>query len=97
MRHYEKLENIHVNTQAPRAHYFPYDTVEKALRGDKTESSYYLDLCGEWGFRFFERDIDCPDKISNWDSIPVPSCWQNHGYEHPYYTNVNYPYPVDPP
>ncbi|HBE12600.1 MAG TPA: hypothetical protein DCY74_00375, partial [Clostridiales bacterium] len=27
----------------------------------------------------------------------VPSCWQLHGYGYPNYTNVNYPYPVDPP
>ena len=27
----------------------------------------------------------------------MPSCWQMHGYEKPWYTNVNYPHPVDPP
>ncbi len=30
-------------------------------------------------------------------SIPVPSCWQNHGYGRHMYTNVRYPFPVDPP
>lgn len=29
--------------------------------------------------------------------LPVPSNWQMHGYGIPHYTNVNYPYPVDPP
>ena len=97
MRFYEDLKNIHINTEAPRAHYFPFETLEKALKGNKNESKYYVDLNGVWDFAFFERDIDCPEKIESWDKIPVPSCWQNHGYEHPYYTNVNYPYPVDPP
>ena len=32
-----------------------------------------------------------------WDTIPVPSNWQMQGYGRPNYTNVNYPYPVDPP
>ena len=29
--------------------------------------------------------------------MPVPSCWQLLGYENPNYTNINYPYPCDPP
>ena len=33
----------------------------------------------------------------SWDTIPVPSCWQLHGYGSPNYANVCYPYPVDPP
>ena len=27
----------------------------------------------------------------------VPSCWQNTGYEKPWYTNQNYPFAVDAP
>ena len=34
---------------------------------------------------------------AGWDRIPVPSNWQMHGYGIPQYTNVNYPYPIDPP
>lgn len=97
IRKYENLELIHENTLKPRAHYIPYDSLEKALEGNKAKSSYYTLLNGEWEFRYFSRDIDCPDVISEWDKIDVPSCWQMRGYEKPYYTNVNYPYPVDPP
>lgn len=97
MRKYENLKCLHENTLSPRAHYIPYDSVEKALVGDKTVSKYYTLLNGEWDFKYFERDIDCPATISDWDKIEVPSCWQLKGYEKPYYTNVNYPYPIDPP
>ena len=97
MRRYEDLTRIHENTLPPRAHYIPYDTLEKALKGDKAASAYYKLLNGEWDFRYFARDIDCPEEITEWDKVPVPSCWQMTGYEKPYYTNVNYPYPVDPP
>lgn len=97
MRKYEKLELIHENVLPPRAHYIPYDTLEKALRGRKEDSAYYRLLNGEWEFRYFARDIDCPEKITEWDKVRVPSCWQTTGYEKPYYTNVDYPYPVDPP
>lgn len=27
----------------------------------------------------------------------VPSNWQLHGFDHPIYTNVTYPFPLDPP
>ena len=97
MRKYENLAYIHENTLPPRAHYVPYDTLEKALAGDKSASNYYTLLNGEWDFKYFSRDIDCPATITEWDKLIVPSCWQVNGYEKPYYTNVNYPYPVDPP
>ncbi len=97
MRKYEDLNLIHDNTLPPRAHYIPYDSMEKALAGDKTKSKYYTLLNGEWQFKYFSRDIDCPKTINDWDTVRVPSCWQTTGYEKPYYTNVNYPYPVDPP
>lgn len=97
MRRIEDIHKIHENTLPPRAHYIPYDTLEKALAGDKTSSAYYTLLNGTWDFCYFSRDIDYPQSARQWDPVPVPSCWQSLGYEKPYYTNVNYPYPVDPP
>ncbi len=97
MRNYEDLNRIHENTMAPRAHYIPYDSLEKALKGEKEASKFYRLLNGEWDFAYFSRDIDYPQVITDWDKVQVPSCWQMMGYEMPYYTNVNYPYPVDPP
>jgi beta-galactosidase/beta-glucuronidase len=34
---------------------------------------------------------------SSWKDIPVPSMWQLEGYGKPHYSNVDYPFPVDPP
>ena len=97
MRFYEDPTFLQEHREAPRAHYVPYDSLEKALAGDRAASRFYRLLNGEWDFRFFARDVDLPAVITEWERIPVPSCWQMHGYEKPYYTNVNYPYPVDPP
>lgn len=97
MRKYEDIKHIHENALKSRSHYIPYDTLEKALEGDKSKSAYYTLLNGEWDFKYFTRDIDVPEKIEEWDKIYVPSCWQMTGYENPYYTNVNYPYAVNPP
>ena len=48
MRKYEDLNFIHENTLKPRSHYIPYDSLEKALEGDKTKSDFYTLLNGEW-------------------------------------------------
>ena len=85
MRKYENPRSTSENRCAPRSYYIP---------GGRSE--YHL-LNGTWRFAYYSRDIDVPERIENWDTIPVPSCWQLHGYEDPNYTNVNYPYPVDPP
>ncbi len=79
----------------------PLKTSENRLKG----RSYYIPkgksrcipLNGIWKFRYFERDIDVKDSITDWNEIKVPSCWQTEGYENPNYTNLKYPYPVDLP
>ena len=85
MRNYENPMATSENRCAPRSYYIP-----------EGKSEYHL-LNGQWNFAYFSRDIDVPEVIENWDTIPVPSCWQLHGYENPNYSNINYPYPCDPP
>ena len=85
MRHYENPEITSENRLPPRSYYIP-----------EGKSEYRL-LNGQWNFAYFDRDIDVPARIEKWDTIPVPSCWQLKGYENPNYTNINYPYPCDPP
>lgn len=62
-----------------------------------------LSLNGQWRFRLSPRADVEPDLArenlddSSWDLLTVPSHWQLHGYGSPAYTNVRYPFPVDPP
>src|SRR4051794_9828150 len=62
-----------------------------------------LSLDGAWAFRLLDRADGPLDFVapafddSGWDRLPVPSHWQLHGYGAPAYTNVRYPFPVDPP
>jgi len=97
MRLYERYDKFSENRENQRSYYIPYDSLEKALKGDKSESKFYKLLNGEWNFKYFKRDIDVPDEITSWDIINVPSCWQHTGYEKPWYTNQNYPHAVDSP
>ncbi|MEU6712001.1 glycoside hydrolase family 2 TIM barrel-domain containing protein [Nonomuraea sp. NPDC046802] len=70
-----------------------------ALRSDAPA----LDLNGTWRFRLaptatLPDDFARPDfDDSGWDDIPVPSHWPLHGHGAPAYTNVSFPFPIDPP
>jgi beta-galactosidase len=61
-------------------------------------------LNGEWRFRLSPSLSAAPTGIevedyddSDWGTIPVPSSWPTHGHGAPIYTNVQYPFPLDPP
>ena len=92
---------LSINRERERAFYIPYADEKMALAG-RGETPYRQMLNGEWNFRYFPRVADIEEdallpgyKFS--ETIPVPSNWQMHGYDIPHYTNVEYPYPVDPP
>ncbi|HTJ37966.1 MAG TPA: glycoside hydrolase family 2 TIM barrel-domain containing protein [Dactylosporangium sp.] len=61
-------------------------------------------LNGAWRFRLAPTVAEAADGFwapdfddSGWDELPVPSSWPMHGHGRPAYTNVVYPFPVDPP
>ncbi|MGC4190023.1 MAG: glycoside hydrolase family 2 TIM barrel-domain containing protein [Thermomicrobiales bacterium] len=95
---------LHRNREDARSLLIPYADRESALSGDRTRSPWYRSLNGDWLFFYAERPATIPDGAEqpdfadhDWDTIPVPSVWQLQGYGTPNYTNVNYPFPVDPP
>lgn len=83
MRAYEDLDHLQENRLKQRAYYIPENP------------GAYTCLNGAWNFAFYPRDYD--DQPSASGQIDVPSCWQCRGYEPPNYSNVVYPFPVDPP
>lgn len=85
MRFYENCKKTSENRLKNRCYYIPGGVSE------------YILLNGIWKFKFYNRDFDVPERITNWGSVKVPSCWQTEGYENPNYANINYPIPVDPP
>ncbi|KAG2396533.1 hypothetical protein LR48_Vigan08g004000 [Vigna angularis] len=61
-------------------------------------------LSGYWKFFIADRPSNVPTNFyesefhdSEWKNLPVPSNWQLHGFDVPIYTNVVYPFPLDPP
>ena len=69
----------------PRAYYVP---------GGISEMT---DLCGIWRFAYFDEGAEPDAAVESWGSITVPSCWQAEGFGDVNYTNINYPFPCDPP
>jgi beta-galactosidase len=99
-RDWENPQIIHRNTLPARAHFFTYTNEEKALRVDREESEFQS-LNGIWQFLYNESPFEAPTWESEdpltWATVKVPGMWQLQGYGRPLYTNVNYPFPVDPP
>lgn len=105
-KYYEKLHILHVQTMPERAYYIPSSTGMGSLVHNRTDSDRFQLLNGNWNFRYYKSIYDLEENfpeecqqqdISAFDSIPVPSVWQNHGYGKHQYTNIKYPFPFDPP
>ncbi|WP_405080430.1 glycoside hydrolase family 2 TIM barrel-domain containing protein [Paenibacillus chitinolyticus] len=103
-RDWENLDVLERDRLPARTSFIPYGEEKEALTYAGERSDRTLLLNGTWAFRytgspeeapggFYEPEFDA----SAWDRLPVPSCWQLHGYGAPHYTDLYYPFPVDPP
>ncbi|MBQ9134097.1 MAG: DUF4981 domain-containing protein [Clostridia bacterium] len=104
--YYKDLATLHVGCEAPHAYFIPHACLATAETGNRAHSDFLLSLCGEWDFRFFQNpEIPCGMTLDALhalpaDKMPVPACWENfigRGYDVPNYTNITYPFPVEPP
>ena len=110
-RHFENLNCLHENVMPCRAYYIPASKRMNNLVECREKSDRIVILNGYWKFRYFDSIYDVEENFFEWkndsdkdtsdfveyDIIPVPGCWQMHGYDVPQYTNIRYPFPFDPP
>ena len=75
-----------------------------SLPSEKGNNPNVVSLNGVWKFKWSpnpaERPIDFykPDyQLADWDNILVPGNWEMQGFGIPIYTNISYPFKVDPP
>ena len=73
-------------------------------RATITTEAPSIDLNGPWKFSWSATVAEAvPDAESpelddgDWAELVVPSNWQFNGYGSPWYTNVVYPFPIEPP
>jgi beta-galactosidase len=101
---WENQQVIGRNRQPAHATMIPYPSEASARDCNPETSPYRLSLNGPWKFHWSPRPQDRPVdffqpqySVASWDTIPVPSNWQMHGYGIPIYTSSLYPFKVDPP
>ena len=88
------------NRLKQRTYYIPFNNADLARNRNNAQNECYLDLNGEWNFKYFECPLDMPDdlnEITYTDKIPVPSCWECYGYGQLQYVNIDYPFQVNLP
>ncbi|MCT4643986.1 MAG: beta-galactosidase, partial [Carboxylicivirga sp.] len=101
---WQNPSKVREGKRSPFAWSFPFRSLDKAKENDKTSSAYYQSLNGTWRFKwsvnptqrpadFYKTDFD----VTQWDEIKVPADWQMEGFGTPIYTNVKYPFKMDPP
>ena len=104
--YHKSLETLHEGCLAPHAYAIPYHSEAAALADERSASRFFKTLCGTWQFRWYPSVAEAEDFLSEsfdrgaMDTLKVPMNWQmelDRGYDVPNYTNVNYPFPVDPP
>ncbi|MEI6501759.1 MAG: glycoside hydrolase family 2 TIM barrel-domain containing protein, partial [Armatimonadota bacterium] len=102
-RDWENPDLLHVGRLPARAHLLPYADGEAARQLDRG-AAQLLSLNGPWQFLYSASPLLAPEDFTTeeydadcWDEIAVPGCWQMQGYDSPHYTNVVYPFPLDPP
>lgn len=94
-KYYEDLNVVSVNTLPNRSYYIPSNP--NAITALKEDNARVQMLNGDWDFKFFGSVQDFTFDVQAFDTIPVPSNWQMHGYDYHQYTNVRYAIPYNPP
>ena len=99
---WENHHLLHRNRLPARARFTVYPDEATALVG--AASPWELSLNCLWRFHYAPTPGEAPPDFASedfddatWERLPVPSNWQMHGYGKPHYTNVQYPFVIDPP
>ena len=98
---YHKTNRVlHVGCEPPRSYYIPFENENEAMAGERGRSPRFKSLNGTWQFRYYLSFADFSEDDLPDDAISVPMSWQmlyRRGYDIPQYTNLDYPFPFDPP
>ncbi len=91
-----------IHREAAHAILMPFPDTETALSHPRYQSPYCRLLNGMWKFYFSEFPQSIPDEFiqpdfddRDWQEIPVPSNLQLQGYDIPYYTDLQLPFPLE--
>jgi Beta-galactosidase/beta-glucuronidase len=101
---WENPEQVERNKLAPHTYFIPYDKARNARRYKREKSPYFQSLNGQWKFNLVQKPALRPGDFyspsfddQSWGEIPVPSNWEIEGHDTPIYSNIQYPFPAQPP
>ncbi len=104
LKPWQDPEVFEINKLPPRATFYHYTDIKSAQSGDWKNSENYQLLNGTWKFKWSRKPGDRPQNfylsnfdVSEWNDIQVPGNWELQGYGIPIYTNIVYPFPINPP
>ncbi len=91
-----------INRLPMNSHFTPYTSEKSALAEGK--SSQQMLLNGKWDFLYSKNPESRPKdffkkgyRTKGWSKIEVPGSWELQGFDAPIYTDVTYPFPINPP
>jgi beta-galactosidase len=94
---WENPQVVGIDKLDPHAPVYPFADEASARGLDRSKSPYYRLLNGQWKFRFSPNPEARPTRFyetsfddATWDTIPVPSNIEKHGYAPPLYVNIGY-------
>lgn len=103
-KEWQDPEIFAINKEDTRTTAFPYPDEKLAMADDHTASPYFQSLDGTWKFKWVPKPAEAPTdfwresfNVNSWDDMPVPGNWEFNGFGIPIYTNIIYPFPVNPP
>ncbi|MFB4168448.1 glycoside hydrolase family 2 TIM barrel-domain containing protein [Virgibacillus sp. JSM 102003] len=92
-------ETFQVNREPASVKTIPFNNERAAVKRDLDSSRFYRSLNGDWKFLWSENPNERPKNFylddyddSDWNTIPVPSNWQLHGYGDIIYLNQDHPW-----
>ncbi|MDD5350076.1 MAG: glycoside hydrolase family 2 TIM barrel-domain containing protein, partial [Chthoniobacteraceae bacterium] len=97
-------ECVALNRLPMRATLYPFPDARAARGLDREKTPWFQLLDGQWHFKMASRpeavaakDVAADTDRSGWDRVAVPGNWTLQGYGYPHYTNVQMPFPDEPP
>lgn len=101
---WQRLDVLERNREEGRSYFIAYPDKASARSYDRGKSPWFRLLNGTWKFHYAEAPELAPEDFhgeqyddSGWAGIAVPGHWQLQGYGKPHYTDLYYPFPIDPP
>ncbi|MGE5704177.1 MAG: beta-galactosidase subunit alpha [Clostridia bacterium] len=101
---WENHQLLQRNRLPGRTYFLSYPDRISALTYERGTTPWFRLLNGTWSFCHAPSPLEAPPGFfaetfddSLWDCVQVPHMWQLDGYGRPHYTDVDYPFPADPP